>query len=242
MTHATKLSVLISHAFPLVSAGLFSTLQGIPECEVRVWDEKLRRCYGSPRVLGADIVVSDPDQGFRLLQDCTDGRATGSARVPKVLVVAALENDGNKRSAIAHGVAGYFSVQCRQQDLIDAVRSLASRVPAPPRGGMTAGTLRRVREHIDQQIAGKLSLHELADIAGLSASHFSRAFRQSVGMPPHRYLRHRRIEIAAEQIRNTALPLAQIALAVGFSDQSHFTREFVRVLGETPSAYRRCYR
>jgi AraC-like DNA-binding protein len=120
--------------------------------------------------------------------------------------------------------------------------------PVPPpgdntaRGGMAFGSLRRTREHIERQLAHKISLGELAGIAGLSAGHFSRAFKQSVGMSPHRYLLRRRIAAAADLIRKTDRPLAEVALSVGFSDQSHFTRVFARESGETPSAFRRRYR
>ena len=107
---------------------------------------------------------------------------------------------------------------------------------------MAFGRLRRIREHIERELAHKISLGELANIAGLSPGHFSRAFKQSVGMPPHRYVLRRRIATAADAIRNTDRSLAEVALSVGFSDQSHFTRVFARELGETPSAFRRKYR
>jgi AraC-like DNA-binding protein len=118
----------------------------------------------------------------------------------------------------------------------------ATRSADTARGGMAFGRLRRIREHIERELAHKISLGELANIAGLSPGHFSRAFKQSVGMPPHRYVLRRRIATAADAIRNTDRSLAEVALSVGFSDQSHFTRVFARELGETPSAFRRKYR
>src|SRR5262249_20113051 len=136
-----------------------------------------------------------------------------------------------------------------REDLIGAVRELAytirgiePRTRCPARGGLAPGALRRVRELIERQIATKITLQELADVAGLSSGHFSRAFRQSVGMPPHRYVQHQRIQLAAELIRDTCRSLCDIAVSVGFSDQSHFTREFARVWGETPAAFRRRHR
>ena len=56
------------------------------------------------------------------------------------------------------------------------------------RGGLAAGTLRRIREYIERELANPISLHDLASVAGLSDCHFARAFKQSIGMPPHRYL------------------------------------------------------
>ena len=84
-----------------------------------------------------------------------------------------------------------------------------------------------------------ISLHDLASMAGLSDCHFARAFKQSVGMPPHRYLMKRRVERAAMLIQRTDRPLSEIALEVGCSDQSHFSRLVVRATGQTPRALRR---
>jgi AraC-like DNA-binding protein len=250
MDTQAKLNVLISHSVPLVSAGLASTLQEVPECQVRVWDDNLQRQYGSLHAFGADIVLSDLDQGVRLLEDCGDSVHPASrTSVPKVLVLTADQQDGSVQVAIQRGAVGCLSMQCRREDLIGAVRKLAhvlrggeSQRLSSARGGMAPGALRRVREFIEQHIAAKISLEELAEVAGLSAGHFSRAFRQSVGMPPHRYLQHRRIQLAAELIRGTCRPLSEIACSVGFSDQSHFTRAFVCILGATPAVFRRRHR
>jgi transcriptional regulator GlxA family with amidase domain len=110
------------------------------------------------------------------------------------------------------------------------------------RGGLPPGALRRVREHIERQIANSLDVSELAAIAALSDSHFSRAFKQSMGISPHRYVLDRRIELAATLLRDSTLLLADIALYVGFADQSHFTRRFVAIMRETPSRYRHRHR
>jgi AraC-like DNA-binding protein len=107
------------------------------------------------------------------------------------------------------------------------------------RGGLAAGTLRRIREHIERELANPISLHDMAAMAGLSDCHFARAFRQSVGMPPHRYLMKRRVEKAAMLIQRTDRPLSEIALEVGCSDQSHFSRLVARATGQTPRALRR---
>jgi transcriptional regulator GlxA family with amidase domain len=83
-----------------------------------------------------------------------------------------------------------------------------------------------------------MSLDALAAMAGLSTHHFVRAFHQSVGMPPHSYLLSRRLEHAEQMLRETQLPLSEIALATGFSDQSHFARHFRRRTGMSPSLAR----
>src|SRR5262249_42016782 len=159
---------------------------------VRVWDDQLRMQYGSLQAVGADIVLSDLDQGVRLLQDHGNGRPPSAPAAPKVLVLASDQHDVSVQLAIQSGAVGCLSVQCRGEDLIGAVRELAytirgiePRTRCPARGGLAPGALRRVRELIERQIATKITLQELADVAGLSSGHFSRAFRQSVGMPPH---------------------------------------------------------
>jgi transcriptional regulator GlxA family with amidase domain len=110
------------------------------------------------------------------------------------------------------------------------------------RGGLAPGALRRVRDYIELAIAQKLESKDLAKLAGLSDCHFSRAFRQSLGVPPHRYVMTRRVAIAARLIQQTDRSLTEIALEVGFSDQSHLTRVFTRMKGETPGLYRRRHR
>jgi AraC-like DNA-binding protein len=107
------------------------------------------------------------------------------------------------------------------------------------RGGLAAGTLRRIGDYIEEQLSQPISLHDLASVAELSDCHFARAFKQSVGMPPHRYLMHRRVQRAVALIQATDRPLSQIALDTGFCDQSHFSRLFARATGQTPRGLRR---
>lgn len=106
------------------------------------------------------------------------------------------------------------------------------------RGGLSAGTLRRISDYIDEQLSDPISLHDLASRARLSDCHFAKAFKQSIGMPPHRYIIKRRIEKAILLIQATNRPLSQIALDVGFCDQSHFSRLVARATGKTPRRLR----
>jgi AraC-like DNA-binding protein len=246
---ATRLSVLISPSCPLPAAGLHSALPGNPECQACDWGDDLRREYGSLRACGANIVMSNADQACRLLSACIACRASGKSTAPRLLLVTTAEPDASARPVITESAPGSTSTQAADAGLLDAIRNLMEKAqPVPPqsggiaRGGMGFGSLRRTREHIERRLAHRISLPELAAIAGLSAGHFSRAFKQSVGMSPHRYLLKRRIAAAAELIRNTERPLAEVALSVGFCDQSHFTRVFAREWGDTPSAFRRRYR
>jgi AraC-like DNA-binding protein len=115
--------------------------------------------------------------------------------------------------------------------------AFACQVP-PVRGGLTPRVLRRVREHVEMHLAEKISVAALAAIAGLSMFHFARAFKQSEGMTPHDYLVRRRVRRAMELLANSDLPVAEIALAVGFSDSSHCTRRFREEVGVCPRDYR----
>jgi AraC family transcriptional regulator len=110
---------------------------------------------------------------------------------------------------------------------------LRLRVGLPPR------VLRRVDEYIDVHLGKTISLNTLADVAGLSPSHFSRMFRQSKGVSPGDYLSRRRVERTMELLAGTDLSLAEIALAIGFSDQSHCSRSFRKHVGICPREYRR---
>jgi transcriptional regulator of acetoin/glycerol metabolism/AraC-like DNA-binding protein len=115
-------------------------------------------------------------------------------------------------------------------------------VPEAPdlsRGGLSPALKTRVCDFIDEHLGEKISLGALSSMAGLSPNHFARAFQQSVGMPPHRYLLRRRVEHVEQMLRETQLPLSQIAVAVGFSDQSHLARHFRRLTGMAPSMARR---
>jgi AraC family transcriptional regulator len=83
-----------------------------------------------------------------------------------------------------------------------------------------------------------LLLSELASVAAMSPYHFLRTFRALVGMAPHQYILHTRLHRAALRLRQTGESISTIAFASGFNDLSTFNRRFVRIVGESPSAYR----
>jgi len=121
--------------------------------------------------------------------------------------------------------------------------SMLSYLPMPEgpdlsRGGLSPAMKNRICDFIEEHIGEKISLGDLSVLAGLSPNHFARAFQQSMGLPPHRYLLRRRLEHVEQMLRETQLPLAQIALEVGFSDQSHLARHFRRLTGIPPSLAR----
>ena len=122
---------------------------------------------------------------------------------------------------------------------LDLLGSLRQLTPTPQaRGGLPPGAMRRVREYVETHLSESMDLAELAGIAGLSVFHFARQFKQSAGVTPHHYLVQRRVERAQDMLSRTDLSLSEIALAAGFSDQSHLARHFRHMLGTTPGEFR----
>jgi AraC family transcriptional regulator len=99
--------------------------------------------------------------------------------------------------------------------------------------------LSRVLDYIETHLDGALSLNELAAVACLSPFHFSRCFKQSMGVGPHRYVMKRRIERAQRFVLQSDMTLTDIAAAVGFDSQSSFTARFGREVGVSPGRLRR---
>jgi AraC family transcriptional regulator len=98
--------------------------------------------------------------------------------------------------------------------------------------------LRRVVEYVDHHLSGKITLLDLAAVAGLSRMHFASQFRAATGFRPHEYLLRRRIQRAEELLRQSTMTLVEIALTVGFQTQAHFTTVFKRFVGDTPYQWR----
>lgn len=109
----------------------------------------------------------------------------------------------------------------------------------PPNGGLARWQERRAQEMLRAGLRGDISLADIARECGLSVSQFSRAFRESTGSAPHRWLIQQRVEVAKTKLADPTQSLASIALSCGFADQSHLTRVFSRYTGATPAAWRR---
>ena len=114
--------------------------------------------------------------------------------------------------------------------------------PTPPRsmGGLSSRPLKLVLEYIEDTLGQPIKLRELAALAGISARHFERAFRQSTGSSPHAYVMDRRLHRARDLLINRPeLPIEQIRLRLGFSSSSHFSSAFRRQTGLTPTDFRK---
>jgi AraC family transcriptional regulator len=110
------------------------------------------------------------------------------------------------------------------------------------RGGLLAWQTRRIVAHVEADLSRRITIHELAGLVGLSASHFCRVFKSTFGLAPREYVLRRRIAAAQELMLTTSEPLSAIAVNCGMCDQSHLTRSFHRFVGETPHSWRRARR
>ncbi len=98
--------------------------------------------------------------------------------------------------------------------------------------------LQRVIDYLDALLASEISLIDLADLAGLSPNYFLSAFKKATGKTPHRFLTEKRVAKACELLANPQIPIVNVALAVGYSSQSHLTTVFRRFMKTTPASYR----
>jgi AraC family transcriptional regulator len=111
----------------------------------------------------------------------------------------------------------------------------------PVRGGLAAWQQRAVTAHIEEHLAEQISVATLAQLARLSLYYFCRAFKQSFGIPPHRYHTRRRIERAKALLAEPAPSVTDIGLTVGFNETSSFTAAFRKATGFTPTGYHRSF-
>jgi AraC family transcriptional regulator len=106
-------------------------------------------------------------------------------------------------------------------------------------GGLANWQARRTLAYIEANLASKMGTGDLANVVALSRSHFSRAFKLSLGLSPMEYVVVRRVERAKAMISSTRERLAEVALACGFADQAHLNRRFRDLIGMSPGRWRR---
>jgi AraC family transcriptional regulator len=109
----------------------------------------------------------------------------------------------------------------------------------PARGGLAPWQERRAREFLLANIKRAVALKEVARECGLSVGYFSHAFRQTLGVAPHKWLIEQRVVLSKDKLGDDGLSLSDVATECGFSDQSHLTRVFRQKFGITPGAWRR---
>lgn len=168
---------------------------------------------------------------------------------------AVMLHDGARVQPLAAMIAAEVESPSRPVLMVDgllsALLSEALRLPVAPdegradlrgdlRGGLTPRQMAAVARFVDDNIAGRVSVAALAEVAGLSESWFSRAFRKTTGDQPQKWLMARRVEAARRLILDDpAAGLAEVAQAAGFADQAHLSRAFRAAHGLPPAQWRR---
>jgi AraC family transcriptional regulator len=105
--------------------------------------------------------------------------------------------------------------------------------------GLPQSQLERVIDYMKANLTQDLSILDLATLTNMSESHFSRSFKQSVGIAPYQYLMQQRVERAKQLLKQQAISISDIALDCGFANQTHLTKVFRQMTGVTPKAYQK---
>ena len=123
---------------------------------------------------------------------------------------------------------------------VNLLRHHATTTPEPRvyEGGLPPRQLRYVLDYIDSHLDQEIKLAQLADLLDISQFHFSRLFKQSIGVSPHQYLIQQRVERAKQLLKKTKQSIVEIALDCGFNSHSHLSKQFRQLTGMTPKAYR----
>jgi len=157
------------------------------------------------------------------------------ARIQNRFVVEAGKLLDDVKCALESDIAIATTTAARLADLL----AKCEVPPGPARGGLAPWQKRRVVKFIEEQLGEPLPVGELARLVSLSTNHFSRAFKESFGGPPHAFIVRARIERAGEMMLTTSERIAEIALSCGFADQAHLCHCFRRATGMSPAAWRR---
>jgi AraC-like DNA-binding protein len=186
-------------------------------------------------------ILQSPDIYEHLVSDMVRGGAIGleprsglhDPLVSQIALTIANEMEGGFLDRIlADALNTALAVQITRH-FIDP-----SAITLTPSNGLSRERLKRVQDYVEAHLDDRLTLTEIAGVACLSPYHFSRSFKQAVGVGPQRYVLQRRFERAKTLIRRTDQPLALIAQEAGFTDQSHLTSIFRREIGVTPGQFR----
>jgi AraC family transcriptional regulator len=153
------------------------------------------------------------------------------ARVVNLLTSASRELEHSQEAA-------KNSLQ-RAASLLQAQLRCASAERQEPTPALLAWQMHLVDSYIDEHIGRPILVANLSALVELSEAHFSRGFKLAYGQPPHAYILRRRVELAAQLMLESRDPLSEIALRCGFHDQAHLSKQFRRLTGETPAAWRR---
>ncbi|MEL7043332.1 MAG: AraC family transcriptional regulator [Pseudomonadota bacterium] len=190
------------------------------------------------------VISADPEQ----VEPFFDRVAGGQSWTPQVLenfvepgfgalhleLRRALLNDSLREPAYLASVANAMFARIGCKLAGTAIRSEAKEALSP-------GMLRRLVEYVETNIAKRVSVEELAELAGFSRSHFSRAFQSGTGEAPQEFIIGRRISRARDLLVETDNSIAEIAARTGFTSHAHLSAAFKKRLGVSPAAYRKSF-
>jgi AraC family transcriptional regulator len=142
-------------------------------------------------------------------------------------------------SDTSHDLPGYAEtlVELLIYDLLRIAAGAERRVPEC--GGLSPGQVRLVTEYMESRLNEKTTISELAELVDLTRFHFIRSFKQAAGMPPHQFMIQRRVDRAKEMLAERSSSIAEIAARTGFNSTIQLSRAFRRIVGVTPSEFRR---
>lgn len=189
------------------------------------WNEPCEMVVVRLAASGPDSLMPDLSHSLlRMVMGTTD-------QLLRDLVLALLDEarDGAADAAYAAALGSAIAAH--------VVRRYGTKV-LPHKGGLPGRRVQALAEFVDAHLAGPLPLERLAERAGMSVRHFARAFKESMGLTPHEFVRLRRIERAKALLENSDLPVRAVASACGFASQSRFTSAFHKLTKSTPGRYR----
>jgi AraC family transcriptional regulator len=207
-----------------------------PAGQPKYWCRREGICHSlhihlQPELIRQTAEASELDPNRISLVDCF-GKQDLQLYQIAMLLLAELESGG---------VMGRLYVESLTQVLaIHLLRHYANVTPAitPDRRSLTHPQLQQAIDYIHTHLERDLSLAELASVINISPTYFASLFKQSMGISPHQYVIQQRVEQAKLMLSKTDLAIADIALKVGFSSQSHLTQQFKRLTGMTPKQVR----
>lgn len=222
----TEAARLVPRRFGMIPADRASTwdVQGDPEVQVVY----LRRDVVDE--LAADAFDADPASVW------IESRLGFDDPVLEPLVTSLLDAARLGPRMPTSGLWADHLVRLIGLELLARYSNLPRRASVTPDG--TRARLTAIRDYIDANLAGELSLAAIAAAVGMRPHRLARDFRDGTGVPLHQYVIGQRVDRAARLLRSTDAPIALVAAECGFADQSHMTTAFRRRVGVTPAAYR----